>query len=127
MLGVLTDGSGGDRAAHPGLEREAEQTLREAADRVPQSVSLTTVLSPKPIREALGERLSSGQHDLVVMGSRGRGALAAPFLGSVSHFALHHGDVPVLIIHEADQAAAAEPAPEKAAPAVPVSRIVAPV
>jgi Universal stress protein family len=45
------------------------------------------------------ERLKTGRHDLVVMGSRGRGALSASFLGSVSHFALNHCHVPVLIVH----------------------------
>jgi Universal stress protein family len=36
------------------------------------------------------------------MGSRGRGALAASVLGSVSHFALNHNSVPVLIVHSRD-------------------------
>ena len=36
------------------------------------------------------------------MGSRGRGALSSSVLGSVSHFALNHSAVPVLIIHTPD-------------------------
>jgi nucleotide-binding universal stress UspA family protein len=82
-----------------GLQREATQALREAADRVPQSIPVTTILSQEPIRDALTHRLSTGEHDLLVMGSRGRGALTSSFLGSVSHYALNHASVPVLIIH----------------------------
>ena len=38
------------------------------------------------------------------MGSRGRGALSASLLGSVSHYALNRGHVPVLIIATDDEA-----------------------
>ena len=84
------------------LERSAKKALDNAVARVPQSVPVTTILSRKPIREALLERLESGEYDLLVMGSRGRGALAASVLGSVSHFALNHNKLPVLIVHSRD-------------------------
>ena len=81
------------------LRREAEEALKESVKRVPDSVPVTTVLSEKPIREALMERLHQGHYDLLVMGSRGRGAVTASLLGSVSHYALNHAGVPVLIVH----------------------------
>lgn len=84
------------------LERGAKKTLEAAVARVPQSVPVTTILSRKPIREALLEQLSTGRYDLLVIGSRGRGALAASVLGSVSHFALNHNSVPVLVVHTRD-------------------------
>jgi nucleotide-binding universal stress UspA family protein len=57
------------------------------------------VLSDQPIRIALIRQIKEGHHDLVVMGSRGRGAVRAALLGSVSHYVLHHSRVPVLIVH----------------------------
>jgi nucleotide-binding universal stress UspA family protein len=85
------------------LEAEAEDILRRAEQSVPREVPVTTILSPDPIRTALMKRIAEGCHDLVVMGSRGRGALASTLLGSVSHHILHHSPVPVLIVH-ADRA-----------------------
>jgi nucleotide-binding universal stress UspA family protein len=46
---------------------------------------VTSVLSEQPIRVALSRQIAEGHHDLVVMGSRGRGGVRAALLGSVSH------------------------------------------
>lgn len=40
--------------------------------------------------------------DLVVIGSRGRGALRSTLVGSVSHSVAQHANCPVVIIREAD-------------------------
>lgn len=93
------------------LEAEAVEALRRAVDRVPNEVPLTKILTREPIRAALRRQIASGKHDLLVMGSRGRGALAASLLGSVSHFALNHSPIPVLIVHaakETEEAASVE-------------------
>jgi nucleotide-binding universal stress UspA family protein len=94
---------GGGAAAAADLARnaetEAEAILRTAVERVPNDVSVSTVLSKEPVRPALLHQIKSGGHDLVVMGSRGRGAVRAVLLGSVSHYVLHHGPVPVMIVH----------------------------
>jgi nucleotide-binding universal stress UspA family protein len=87
------------------LAQEANNHLRQAVERVPESIPVTTVLSEKPIREAIMERLRCGGYDLLVMGSRGRGALSSSVLGSVSHYALNHSMVPVLIIHTPEEKA----------------------
>jgi nucleotide-binding universal stress UspA family protein len=86
------------------LAHEAQATLKAAVDRVPASIPVTKILTRDPIREALMARIRSGEHDLVMMGSRGRGAFSASLLGSVSHYALNHSQVPVLIIHTEDEA-----------------------
>jgi nucleotide-binding universal stress UspA family protein len=83
----------------PELEREAKEILAAAVDTVPDSVPVTSILSRRPVRKALARELASGRYDLLVMGSRGRGALASSLLGSVSHFALNHSRIPVLIAH----------------------------
>jgi nucleotide-binding universal stress UspA family protein len=80
-------------------EAEAEAAMRAAVELVPDDVSVSTVLSHKPVRPALLHQVEAGRHDLLVMGSRGRGALRSALLGSVSHYALHHSPVPVLIVH----------------------------
>jgi nucleotide-binding universal stress UspA family protein len=78
---------------------QAEAIIQQARNRVPRDLPVTTVLSEEPIRRALCRQIKEGHHDLVVMGSRGRGAVRAALLGSVSHYVLHHSPVPVLIVH----------------------------
>lgn len=85
----------------------AEAILRRALDQVPDDLPVSTVLTDQPIRPALIRQIKHGHHDLVVMGSRGRGAVRSALLGSVSHYVLHHSPVPVLIVH-AEQSDAAE-------------------
>lgn len=85
------------------LEREAVQVMKQAVAQVPAEVPVTTIISRRPIRAALMHAVKSGEYDVLVMGSRGRRALAASLLGSVSHYALNHSPIPVLIIH-ADEA-----------------------
>lgn len=80
------------------LERESDAMLRAAVDRMPADLSVTTILTEEPIRKALQARIVEGQHDLLVMGSRGRGAVRSALLGSVSHHALHNSPIPVLVV-----------------------------
>ena len=81
------------------LEQESKEILRRAVDLVPPAIPVTKILTHASIRNALAERIDSGDHDLLVMGSRGRGALSASLLGSVSHYALNHSKIPVLVLH----------------------------
>jgi nucleotide-binding universal stress UspA family protein len=94
-------GAGGGVAATlaRNAEVETETILRAAVERTPDGLSVSTVLSSEPVRLALIYQIKDGAHDLVVMGSRGRGALRSVLLGSVSHYVLHHSPVPVLIVH----------------------------
>jgi nucleotide-binding universal stress UspA family protein len=82
----------------------AEAVLRRARERVPDDLPVTTILTDGPIRPALIDQIKRGGHDLIAMGSRGRGAMRAALLGSVSHYVLHHTPIPVLIVHAAERA-----------------------
>ena len=79
---------------------ETETIVRSALERVPDSVSVTSVVKDAPVKPALIEQIDTGRHDLIVMGSRGRGAVTSALLGSVSHHVLHHTKVAVLIVHD---------------------------
>ena len=72
----------------------AEAVLRRARDRVPDHLPVTTIVTDEPIRAALIEQIHRGGHDLIAMGSRGRGAVRATMLGSVSHYMLNHCPIP---------------------------------
>lgn len=105
---------GGPMAAIPPfpaeeLEREYAEVLNRAVELIPRSIPVTKILTREPIRAALKRELATGKHDLLVMGSRGRGAFSSSLMGSVSHYALNHSPVPVLIIHaHAEERARAE-------------------
>ncbi|HEX4483213.1 MAG TPA: universal stress protein [Solirubrobacteraceae bacterium] len=107
---VAYSGMGGDVVTKLTEEGEAdtEKILRAALERVPDGVSVTTIMSSEPARPALLRQLEQGQHDLLVMGSRGRGAVRSVLLGSVSHYVLHHSPVPVLIVHAETSASGRE-------------------
>jgi nucleotide-binding universal stress UspA family protein len=94
-------GAGGAVAATLARDAEAETEtiVRTARERVSDHVSVSTVVSSDPVRPALLHQLEQGHHDLIVMDSRGRGAVRSVLLGSVSHYVLHHSPVPVLIVH----------------------------
>ena len=80
------------------LEEDAKAVLDRGAARVPATLVSETVLATGAPAQKVLERVRQGQHDLVVMGSRGRTGIGAMLLGSVSHNVLHHSPVPVLIV-----------------------------
>jgi nucleotide-binding universal stress UspA family protein len=111
------------------LEHEFADVARHATAEIPDSIPVTTIVTHEPIRTALMHQIETGKYDLLVMGSRGRGAFSASVLGSVSHYALNHLEIPVLIVHADDRSAgegdpaAAQPDAEHDDRATPVSRV----
>src|SRR5918992_4355338 len=79
------------------LERRARQIVEDAETLVPEDVAVSTVIRTGPPAKAILDRVESGQHDLVVMGSRGLGSAGSLLLGSVSRAVLADSPVPVLI------------------------------
>jgi nucleotide-binding universal stress UspA family protein len=79
------------------------EDLDEALAVLPGDVrAAPKVLIGRPAEEIVKE-VGAGKHDLVVIGSRGRGEVKSLFLGSVSLQVSQACPVPVLIVHaEAD-------------------------
>ena len=92
------------------LEREAREIVERAEARVPEDVPVSTVVRRGPAPRAILERIEAGEHDLVVLGSRGLGPTGALLLGSVSRAVLAHSPVPVLVSRGPRSASRAEPA-----------------
>jgi nucleotide-binding universal stress UspA family protein len=81
----------------------ATETLDEALRQIgPGLTPRTVVIDALAPAEAILEEAQSGGHDLIAVGSRGRGDATSILLGSVSHHVLHHSRVPVLIVHLPD-------------------------
>jgi len=87
------------------------EILHDAAASAPDDVGVTTLLVEGPPAHTIVERATAGRHDLIVMGSRGRGRFAGALLGSVSNRVLHSSPVPVLVLQAPREEEASEPAP----------------
>jgi nucleotide-binding universal stress UspA family protein len=81
------------------LERQAQEILDRAEREVPEDVPVFTVVRRGEAAKAILERVEQGEHDLVVIGSRGFGSAASLLLGSVSRAVVAHSPVPVLVAH----------------------------
>jgi len=98
------------------------EILRAAVEQVPDDLPVTSVHASGPPANAILSEVKRGNHDLIVMGSRGLG-LARALMGSVSHRVLRHAPAAVLIVHAEPGTDAPEPeAPDQAARGANVSR-----
>lgn len=91
----------GPPAAPYPTERDLERAAREIVERaealVPPDLCVSTLVRHGSPAAAIVERVVDGDHDLVVMGSHGRGRLASLLLGSVSRAVVARCPVPVLV------------------------------
>ena len=88
---------------HGALQRDTARSytdlLRAAIDDVPHDLSVTSVMKRGTAGSAILDQVEAGDHDLVIIGSRGRGELQSFLLRSVSHRVLRASPVPVLVVH----------------------------
>ena len=82
-----------------GVGKDAQAIADEAKSAIPAEVSAEVLVVDAAPAQALLDRAAASNHDLIVVGSRGRGDAGSFLLGSVSHAVLSHSRVPVLIVH----------------------------
>jgi nucleotide-binding universal stress UspA family protein len=92
----------------PESKEEAEALLERAAARIPEGIPVYKLVGHGRAADEILRRIECAGHDLVVMGSRGRGAIRSLLLGSVSRAVVHWSPVSVVTVH-------AEPATQTAA------------
>lgn len=88
------------------VRSEADAIADEARSAIPPELNADVVVVDEAPAQALLDRAAAGNHDLIVVGSRGRGDAGSFLLGSVSHAVLYHSRVPVLIVHVPSEEAA---------------------
>lgn len=86
---------GGEEAISTAAEVVLEEAVTEAVEGHPDTVVHTTVTYGGPAEVLLEAAKGS---DLLVVGSRGHGAMAGTLLGSVGHNCAQHAPCPVVIV-----------------------------
>lgn len=76
----------------------SESVIQEARDAVPASVDARYIIQNGSPANAILDYADANGVDLIIMGSRGLGAIREFFLGSVSHNVVQNAKVPVLIV-----------------------------
>jgi nucleotide-binding universal stress UspA family protein len=83
-------------------EAETEKLLRDSVARLPDDLPVTTVLKHGHPGEEIVNQLEAGDHDLVVMGSRGLGRVSANLFGTVGGYVHYHSRTAMLVVQPED-------------------------
>jgi nucleotide-binding universal stress UspA family protein len=103
LLGGAAYGGVDFEALRQESEREYREMLDSAVDALPHDLSVTKVMAHGHAADRILGQREAGRHDLIVMGSRGRGGVSSLLLGSVSHQVLSASPAAVLIVHAAPE------------------------
>ena len=87
----------GDQLLLPLVHEQLDEAVTGWAEKYPDVHIERRTVCDHPVPGLLGEAASAR---LLVVGSRGRGPVRS-LLGSVSHGVLHHGHVPIAVVHRA--------------------------
>jgi nucleotide-binding universal stress UspA family protein len=91
-------------------EAEFQSMLDRALRTVPADVPVVGILTRGAAAAAIVAEARTGEHDAIVIGSRGRGELRSLLLGSVSHAVLRGSPIPVVVArHPAESGGPPEP------------------
>jgi nucleotide-binding universal stress UspA family protein len=99
------------------LVHDAERILARAEALVPDEVPVCSIVRRGDVARAILERVRDAEHDLVVMGSHGRGPIRALLLGSVSRSVVAKSPVPVHIARAGSNVREAAPWTTRSHPA----------
>lgn len=83
-------------------QSETEKLIRDAVDSLPEQLPVTTILRHGHAGQRIVEQITEGQHDLLVIGSRGRSRVVSNLFGSVAAYVHFHSRVAMLVIHPED-------------------------
>jgi nucleotide-binding universal stress UspA family protein len=82
---------------------QVSATLEEAIAQVPEEVPVTKLLGHGHAGPALISAIEEQGCDLVVVGTRGRGAMKSLFLGSVTEHLVSRSSVPIVVVPPPDR------------------------
>jgi nucleotide-binding universal stress UspA family protein len=85
------------------MTEQVSSTLEEAIAQVPEEVPVTKLLGHGHAGPALISAIEEQGCDLVVVGTRGRGARKALFLGSVTEHLVSRSSVPIVVVPPPDR------------------------
>jgi|tagenome__1003787_1003787.scaffolds.fasta_scaffold20981671_2 nucleotide-binding universal stress UspA family protein len=85
------------------VERAHSDMLDAAVEAIPDEIPVTKLVRHGSPGATIVGVANSGAHDLIVIGSRGRGSVRSLLLGSVSHRVIHGAAIPVLVVHAVEE------------------------